>query len=224
MARFGINDADNYGGGNNSFFSLKDDKETARVRFLYNDINDVEGVALHEVQVGNGTMDVECLRLYNDPVDTCPLCAAGYKVNAKIFVPLVDVDTGETKIWTRGKKFISKLSSLCTRFNPLVGTVFEIERNGKKGDTSTTYEMFNIQSDNSRVEDFDEIKPEGVAFLQKTFDEMNNYLQTGSFESQQNVSREPQNTRQYSNRQPVRETPATQPIRRRPTYTEEDKF
>ena len=224
MARFGVNDVDNYGGGNNSFFTLKDDKETARVRFLYNDINDVEGVALHEVQVGNGTMDIECLRLYNDPVEKCPLCEAGYKVNAKIFVPLVDVDTGETKIWSRGKKFVSKLSSLCTRFNPLVGTIFEVERNGKKGDTNTTYEMYNVKSDDARIEDFDGVKPEGIAFFQKTFEEMDTYLRTGSFEAQQSNVREPQNNRQYSNRQPVRETPATQPIRRRPNYNEGDNF
>ena len=36
MAEFSMNEADNYGGnGGGSFFTLKDDKDKARVRFLY---------------------------------------------------------------------------------------------------------------------------------------------------------------------------------------------
>lgn len=223
MARFGVQDVDNYGGGNNNFFTLADDKQTAQIRFLYNDINDIEGVSLHEVQVGNGTMDVECLRLYNDPVDKCPLCAAGYQVKAKIFVPVYDEKTGESKIWSRGKRFIQKLSSLCTRYNPLVNTVFEVERNGKKGDTNTTYEMYNISTDNARLEDFPEVKAEGLAFQSKTYEEMESYLQTGNFEIPQARTSRPQE-RQPVNRQPAREMPANAPVRRRPTYNEEDNF
>lgn len=230
MARFGVQDVDNYGGGNNNFFSLSDDKQTAQVRFLYNDINDVEGVALHEVPVGNGNMDIECLRLYNDPVDVCPLCAAGYQVKAKIFVPVYDVKTGETKIWTRGKRFIQKLSSLCTRYNPLVNTIFEVERNGKKGDTNTSYEMYNISTDKKRIEDFPELPAEGIAFFSKTADEMENYLQSGTFDMPQNARRGQQvdefGRRQpaQQTRQPQREMPVNAPIRRRPNYNAEDNF
>ena len=46
MAEFSMNEADNYGGnGGGSFFTLKDDKDKARVRFLYRGVEDVKGYA-----------------------------------------------------------------------------------------------------------------------------------------------------------------------------------
>ena len=224
MSRFNFENADNYGAQKSNYFSLKDNGDTAKIRFLYNDINDVEGVAVHEVQVGDKRIDVECLRAYNEPVDNCPLCSAGYKVNAKLFIPVYDEGSNESKIWTRGKTFFQKLSSLCSHFNPLVSTPFEIERVGKKGDTSTTYETYAGTTDNKQVTDFPEINAEGPCFQVKTPEEMEHYLKTGMFETEQ-VAR---GTRQAGNTQAVerraqRETPAT-PVRRRPTYNEEDNF
>lgn len=225
MARFNYAEADNYGAQKSNYFSLKDDGDTAKIRFLINDINDLEGVAVHEVQVGDKTFDVECLRAYNEPIDNCPLCAANYKQNAKLFIPIYDEGSKESKIWTRGRTFFNKLSSLCSRYNPLVATPFEIERVGKKGDTNTTYETYPMQSDNARVEDFPEVKAEGICFQTKTFEELEYYLQTGSFPEANQVAR---GTRQAGatrevERRAERETPAT-PVRRRPSYNEEDNF
>lgn len=224
MSRFLYSEAENYGAPKSNYFSLKDDGDTAKIRFLINDINDLEGVAVHEVQVGDRTMDVECLRAYNEPVDKCPLCAANYKQNAKLFIPVYDEGSKESKIWTRGRTFFNKMSSLCSRYNPLVATPFEVERVGKKGDTNTTYETYPMQSDNAKVTDFPEIKAEGVCFQTKTYEELEKYLQTGMFETEQLA----RGTRQAGNTQAVerraqRETPAT-PVRRRPTYNEEDSF
>lgn len=222
MSRFNFQEAENYGAVKSNYFNLKDDGDTARIRFLINDLNDVEGVATHEVQVGDKRIDVECLRAYNEPVDKCPLCAAGMKVNAKLFVPVYDIGSKESKIWTRGRTFFNKLSSLCARYNPLVATPFEVERVGKKGDTNTTYETYPMQSDNARIEDFPEINAEGTCFQVKTYEELQNYLQTGDFEDNRPINR--------SNQTPVRqsaqrEMPVNQPIRRRPTsYSEEDNF
>lgn len=220
MARFSINEADNYGASKNSFFSLKDDGDTAVIRFLYNDINDVEGVAVHEVQVGDKKIDVECLRSYNEPIENCPLCSAEYRVNAKLFIPIYDEANKESKIWTRGKSYFGDLSSLCSRYHPLVSTPIEIERIGKKGDTNTKYQPYPRQSDNARIEDFPEIKAEGTAFLVKSKEDLEYYLRTGAFPDDKKSSQ--RDTRQYEHRA-SRETPAT-PIRRRPTYSEEDKF
>lgn len=225
MARFKYNEVDNYGGGSNSFFSLKDDKDTAVVRFLYNDMNDVEGTSLHEIEVDGQRMDVECLRSYDEPISNCPLCEAGYKVTAKIFVPLYDENAKEAKIWTRGKKFFDTLSSLCTRFNPLVATPIELERCGKKNDTNTSYQTYPMQSDNTRLEDLPEIKAEGLAFQVKSYDELISYLNTGRFLENNQVAR---GARQAGNIQAVerrtqRETPAT-PVRRRPNYDNEENF
>lgn len=218
MARFSFSEAENYGAQKSNYFNLKDDGDTAKIRFLINDINDLEGVAVHEIQVGDKKIDVECLRAYNEPIDNCPLCAANYKQNAKLFIPIYDMGSKESKIWTRGRTFFNKLSSLCTRYNPLVATPFEIERVGKKGDTNTTYETYPMQSDNARIEDFPEISAEGTCFQTKTYEELEKYLQTGMFETEQpqRGNRQEQPVR----RQAERETP----VRRRPTYTEEDNF
>ena len=226
MARFNYNQADNYGAQKSNFFSLKDDGDTAVVRFLYNDINDVEGVSVHEVQVGDKRIDVECIRTYDEPIEKCPFCAANMKVNAKLFIPVYDENSKESKIWTRGKSYFGELSSLCSRYNPLVSTPIELERIGKKGDTSTKYQPYPRQSDNARIEDFPEIKAEGLTFQVKTAEEMNYYLQTGMFPEENNqVAR---GTRQAGNSREVerraqREMPAT-PVRRRPTHSEENNF
>ena len=223
--RFGINESDNYGTGKSNYFSLKDDKDTAVIRFLYNDINDVEGVACHSVEVDGKRMDVECLRAYNEPLSKCPLCEAGYKVDAKLFIPVYDENAKESKIWTRGKTFFSKLSSLCSRYNPLVSTPFEVERNGKKGDTNTTYEVYPLTADNARIEDFPEIKADDVAFQCKTFDELTTYLQTGNFGDNKVLERNNvrNNMPQRQSAPAQREMPAT-PVRRRPQYNNEDTF
>lgn len=225
MARFGFNDIDNYGGGNSNYFNLKDDGDTAIVRFLYNDINDINGVSIHEIQVGDKKMDVECLRTYNEPVSKCPLCEAGLQVSAKLFVPVYDIGAKQSKIWTRGKTFFHKLSSLCSRYKPLVATPFEVERCGKKGDPKTTYELYPQNSDNCRIEDFPEILAENTSFAVKSFEELEYFLNNGVFptDNQQNttprnrnvVERNPQATNQPTNNIPVR---------RRPAYGSEDSF
>jgi hypothetical protein len=183
MAKFNANEIDNYGGnGGGGFFSLKNDKDIATVRFMYNNLDDVQGYAVHEVEVDSKKRYVNCLRNYNDPVDMCPLCAARYRVLAKLFVTLYDEESGEVKIWDRGKTFMSKLSSLCSRYNPLVGTPFEIERNGKKGDTNATYETYALETDGTTLEDLPEV-PEllGTLILDKTFEELQYFLDNGEF-------------------------------------------
>lgn len=223
MSRFSFQEADNYGGGKSNYFTLKDDGDTARIRFLINDINDLQGVATHSIQVGDRNIDVECLRAYNEPIENCPLCSANYKQDAKLFIPIYDEDAKESKIWSRGKKFFQKISSLCSRFNPLVSTVFEVERVGKKGDTSTTYETYNISTDKSRVEDFPEISAEGTCFQVKTYKELEKYLETGEFDNEQQPrrnNRQQNNARQSTSRQTSREMP----VRRRPSYNDEENF
>lgn len=219
MARFNYNESEFYGALKSNYFSLKDDGDTAKIRFLINDINDLEGVAVHEVQVGDKTMDVECLRAYNEPVDNCPLCAANYKQNAKLFIPVYDEGSKESKIWTRGRTFFKKLSSLCARYNPLVGTSIEVERVGKKGETSTDYQFYPGNTDNAKVTDFPEVKAEGTCFQTKTYEELQNYVQTGMFETEQ-----PQRGNRHE--QPVRrQAEREMPVRRRPiAYNEEDNF
>lgn len=222
MSRFNFEESENYGVGKNNYFGLKDDKDTAVIRFLYNTIDDVEGVAVHEVEVNGNRTDIECLRRYNEPLEKCPFCAAGIKQNAKMYIPVYDQSSKESKIWTRGKSFFQQLSSLCSRYNPLVATPIEVERCGKKGDVNTTYQMYPMQSDNAIIQDFPEIKPEGICFYQKTVEEMNYYLDNGVF-PEEVQTRQQQRQNQVSQRN-TREVQSA-PIRRRPTtYNNEENI
>ena len=181
--RFSYNDADNYGSnGASSFFTLKNDKDTARVRIMYRGMDDVEGLAVHEIELDGKKRYVNCIREYNDPIDMCPLCKANYKVIAKLFVPLFNEETGDVMVWERGKKFFGKLSSLCGRYDNLVSHVFEIERNGKPKDTATTYEIYPISEDSTTLDDLPE--PVDVMrgiVLDKSADDMAYFLKYHEF-------------------------------------------
>lgn len=184
MARFRYDEADNYGSsGGSSFFTLRDDGDTARVRIMYRDINDVEGLSVHEIELNDKKRYVNCIREYNDPIDMCPLCKANYKIQAKLFVPLYNEDTGETLVWERGKKFFGKISDLCTRYDNLVARVFEIVRHGKSKDTGTTYEIWPVgDKDNTTFDDLPEPVDifKGIV-LDKTADDLDYYLRYGEF-------------------------------------------
>lgn len=234
MARFNANEIENYGGqGGGGFFSLKNDKDVATVRFMYNSIDDVEGYAVHEIEVDGKKRYVNCLREYNQPLDDCPLCAAKFRVIAKLFIILFDEETKEVKIWDRGKTFYSKISSLAARYNPLVSTPFEIERNGKRGDTKTTYETYALDTDDVTLEDLPEV-PEllGTLILDKSYEELEFFLNNGYFEEdveeQAPPERNPKNDRRNSTskRESTNEAPAGRrriPATRR-TVGNQDKF
>ena len=207
--RFNYQDADNYGStGSSSFFTLKNDKDTARVRIMYRNMEDVEGLAVHEVEIDGKKRYVNCIREYNDPIDKCPLCKANYKIIAKLFVPLFNEETGEVMVWERGKKFFGKLSSLCGRYDNLVSHVLEIERNGKPKDTATTYEIYPISEDNTTLEDLPEpVDVMNGIVLDKSAEDMEYYVRYGEFpEGGQSASREEAPRRREE--VPMRRTPA----------------
>lgn len=185
MARFGVNDADKYGGqGGAGYFSLKNDKDTARVRFLFDSIEDVEGYAVHQVEIDGKKRYVNCLREYGQPITDCPFCAAKMFTSAKYFVPIYNIDEDRNQTWERGKKFGAKLSSMCARYPHLMTHVFEIERNGKAGDTATTYEIYEVDNDpNVSLEDFEVPEVLGTIVLDKSVEEMEYYLDYGEFPS-----------------------------------------
>lgn len=182
MARFGVGDAEKYGGqGGGGFFRLADDGNTAKVRFLYNGIDDVEGYAVHEVEVDGKKRYVNCLREYGAPKDDCPFCANNQFVTVKYFIPIYNIDEDRTQIWERGKKFGNKISSICARYSNLVTHTFEIERCGKQGDTATTYEIYETGADDTKLEEFEVPEVLGGTVLDKDAEEMQYYIQHGIF-------------------------------------------
>jgi hypothetical protein len=172
MAKFNMSNAKSFSsnGGGNSFFTLKDDKETAKVRFLLKDEDDLEIYSVHKME---GMKQIDCLG------KNCPLCKSGDRPKLRIYIPL-SVE-GEAKVWERGSNYIAKIEALFRRYgtkNDLFKQEFEIERNGKKGDKETTYEIFPIDKDNKLS--FEDL-PNSVSVLGKIvaemdINEMNEYL------------------------------------------------
>ena len=218
MARFNAQTAENYGGnGGHGFFSLANDKDTARVRFMYNGIEDLQGYAVHEVEIDGRKRYVNCLREYNEPIDNCPFCADHRFQLAKLYVPLYVLDekgNGEVKLWERGKKFISKIASICSRYPNLVSHIFEIERNGKKGEQTTTYEIYEVDQDDTILEDLPEV-PEivGGVVLDKSYEDMEYYLDNGVFPEESNYnSRQPERRTDNRREEVTRRTPSRRDV------------
>ena len=183
MARFYYEDADKYGGqGGTGFFSLKNDRDTALVRFMYKSVDDVEGYAVHQIEIDGKKRYVNCLREYNQPKDVCPFCKANMYTQAKLFIPIYNIDEEKVQLWERGKKFISKISSICARYPNVVSHKFEIERNGKPRETTTTYEIYEVGQDDTTLEDLPEVNnPLGSVILDKSADDMEFYLDNEYF-------------------------------------------
>ena len=193
MARVSYDDSEKYYSGSGSdWFQLKNDGDVARVQFMLNSVDDIPIFSTHKVKVGNKERYVDCLRNPQDPIDMCPFCAAGLPAKAVRFIIMYQHDDGKVKIWERGRQFISKLQGLINRYNPLEDKVFEVERHGKAGDTSTKYEVYPLDGVQPvNLDDVEMPELEGSLILQKNADEMEYYLDTGNFPAENDSGNEP---------------------------------
>lgn len=178
MAKISLANTGKYSSGaTNDFFTLTDDGDVARVRFLYeeSDGSDVDYYLVHEVEIDGKKRYAACLAIDDEGnlhPDDCPLCKAGHKRIEKLFLQVYVEDEDKVKTWDRGKTFVSKIMTYINRYGSLVAQPIEIERRGKKGSTNTTYEMFPLDKDNKTVADFPEKQNLlGTFILELTADE-----------------------------------------------------
>lgn len=188
MGRINYDDVDKYGNNSDTeFLKLENDGDCATVQLLVHDMEDVDIFNCHEVEVGkydNGnpkTRPVSCLRNYDDPLDVCPFCQAGLKTRVIMMLAMVDQQDGKIKIWNRGKTFIPKIKNFVNRWGDMTMKTVDIIRNGKKGDKKTTYDIQISPSEPMDISQYE--KPEflGGYIMDKSVDEMQEYLDTGSF-------------------------------------------
>ena len=225
MGRFKADEFEHYGArGTSNYFSLKNDKDVARVRFMYNSMDDIDGYAVHEVQIDGRRKYVNCLREYNEPIDTCPFCKNHMAPVVKLFIPLYNEDTKKVQVWERGKKFYSTLASVLSRTvrdSSIVSQVFEIERNGMPKDTGTTYGIYPVgQPDGTKLSDLP-ILPDilGQCVLDKSAQEMEEYLHNGEFSD--NVGYNSSSEVPIRRRGADRDDSYNQPVRRTPSRRED---
>lgn len=178
MAKRNIEDAaEQYkGSGLGEYFKLENDKDTEIVRFLCEGEElefDEDWFIAHKAVIENKDRWVRC-----PETSGCPLCATLGKPQLKIFLQLVTKSDGKRKLWERGNTYASKINGLIRRNGDLCNRPYEIERNGKKGDTKTTYEIYALDQDGKTLADLNVEKqkllgPYGEGFiLQLTQDEM----------------------------------------------------
>ena len=215
MAEFRVQDADKYAGNAGApYFALKDDRDSKKVRFLFDSIDDVRGYCVHQVQVGDKKRYVNCLHEYGKPKDDCPFCRAGKFTVAKYFIPLLNLEEDKVQMWERGRTFGDRLTSICARNPHLMTHGFEIERVGKKGDTKTTYEIYSDPSNDDPDFDLNSYEipnPLGTIILDKSPEDMEFFLETGEFPQEDESENERpvrRNTNNDDYSRPVRRTPA----------------
>lgn len=177
------------------FFSLKDDGDEAIVRFLYDSVEEFEIFSVHSVYVDGKLRKVSCLRSPKDPIDDCPLCKDEQPLQQRIYVRLIQYvkdDNGDIvalpKIWERSKGFVQTLKSLLDEYGPLTESLFKVKRSGKAGTKETTYNTFYCspmvykpELYPNKEELFNGYKVLGGIVMDKTFEEMQHYVDEGEF-------------------------------------------
>ena len=191
MARVNLDDLDKYnsgGGAKVNFFQLQDDGDTESVRFMFENEKQLSEYVYntHKVTVGEKAKfpnkHVNCLRSYNDPIEDCPLCAAGEKTSVRVFIPVYNINAEEVQFFDRPKGYIAKLQKLMARYKNFPSHIFDIERNGVKGDKQTTYDFIEVDEDDTTLDDLPEIPDVlGSAIIDATADDMEYYLDNGEF-------------------------------------------
>lgn len=160
------------------YFSLKNHKDSAVVRFLYKDQSDIKLHVVHEVKNERGFNEiVNCIREYGQPKSACPLCAAKIMAKTKVFIPLYDEAQQKVLIWTRTKDMANNLSTYAEMYNPLVNQRFKVVRNGVAKSQQTSYSLMPLGDSPVELESLGEIPPILGGFIKDlTAEEMTYYL------------------------------------------------
>jgi len=132
----------------NDFFALKNDGDSAVVRFLYETEDQLDLYSVHEVKIGGKKRWVDCLG------DSCPLCLSGSKVQLKLFLQLESYSTdGKMSVltWERGQKFLPRIQKILAAYGTLCDRKYEIIRKGEPNDPDTDYKIYPLAKDGKRL-------------------------------------------------------------------------
>ena len=186
---------------NVSFFSLKNDGDEAIVRFMHDNTASFDIVAIHpNISVDGKMRKVNCIRDAREPLDKCPLCNSGAKIENKFFIHLIQYVRDESgniiptaKVWERSLVYANQLATLINEYGPLSDCIFKIRRCGVAGSKDTTYQIMYASPQvykpelYPKKEDlFEGFKVIGSIVMDKTFDELSSFVATGSFPSKTN--------------------------------------
>lgn len=177
------------------YFSLKNDGDEAIVRIMHDSVESFDLVTTHPIQLGGRYLKVNCLRNPTDPLNYCPLCNAGSKIQQRFYIHLIQYVkddqgniVGQPKVWERSASYAVTIKDLINEYGPLSNCIFKIRRSGAAGSMDTKYsimygnpqvyreEMY--KKDESAFEGYHSV---GTAVMDKNFDDMSVFVSTGSF-------------------------------------------
>ena len=190
----------NNNGNDIDFFTLRNDGDEAIVRFMCDSTDDFEILTVHDIQIGGKYRKVNCIRDFRDPVENCPLCASGAKINQRFFIKMIQyhkssdnagnlIITPKATVWERSTAYAKTLKSYLDNYGPMSDIICKIIRHGKAGDMQTTYEIVpnlnkNIYRDDVYVKDvniFGGFNAFGTIVMDRTYDEIMQFQMTGQF-------------------------------------------
>lgn len=202
------------------FFSLKNDGEEAIVRIMCDSMADLEIMTVHPITVGASAFpnrQVNCLRDPREPLEMCPLCAAGEKVKQKVFIRMLQYDpvTREAKpvIWDRvASIFAPKIKSFLDNYGPLSHIMCKIIRHGTGKNTqydivpNINPQEYNEQSYPIIPDAFKDFSVLGRMVMDKNAEEIMEFMRVGAFPERSNAtvpinnpSQQPPTQQAYSN-------------------------
>lgn len=180
------------------FFNIADGQE-AIVRFLINSVDDFEIYTVHPITVGQSSYPnrrISCLRTNpkTDPMNYCPLCARGEKVQQRMYIKMIQYVnengqiTPKAVVWDRpAYSYAPQLKSYLDNYGPLTNIVCKIVRHGAGLDTkydiipNLNPQMFNEQIYPKTFSDFEGFNILGSMIMDRTFEDINQFVQTGQF-------------------------------------------
>lgn len=195
-------------------FYLTDDKDKTIVKVLLDDIKDLEVHSVHRIKMRSKSgkdyaLMVDCLG------DDCPMCHESQehkgekfplvsRVTDYIFIPIIRLYNNDMEydpvynIWVRSVAFYrNTLAPYVARYG--FDSPIEIERNGRRGDTKVSYNLFVAQKDydnkafklpsNDQFKEDFEVKDDDIFGRQDslirswTEEQFNEFLNTGDYPS-----------------------------------------
>lgn len=188
-------------GGDISFFTLKNHKDTAVIRILHSELRDIESLAIHYARTAQGkNRAISCCRGSKEPIENCPLCAAnrqGENMQVRYYIHLLEYKmengqmVGTHKVFDRGQNFITQLESYASRYKPMHAHLFEIERIGEAGSRETKYNLIPLpDSENEKYpyyeDDLEYVPALGTVVADKSFADVQYFVENGSFPEDSN--------------------------------------
>ena len=187
------------------FFSLRNDGDSAIVRIMHDSTNDFEIVTTHQIKVNDKFRRINCIRSPYDPVDSCPLCARGDKLQQRFYVKMIQYVMGEDGlihgtpvIWERSGSYAQTIATLINNYGPLSNLLFRVVRHGAARSMDTTYEMMFMpeqmcpQADYPIIPNaFDNYTVLGGVVMNRTKEDIEQFIATGNFPNPNTATQAP---------------------------------